>query len=232
MRLLSSIAVAVAIAFLPSASHAAEVADYRFNDTLHSSIAGAPALQELVAGGSFVDATVGGQPRRGWRVPFGTGFALDVDGLLPPTGYSIVLQLAADSVGGYQKLFDMRDGLVDDGLYLDGDELGYYPYFDEMQTVHLQSQEFHWLVMTRSPAGELVGYVDGAEEFRYTDQDENTSAVSNSGMVTFFHDDTTTSGEHFEGVVTRIRLFDTVLTPPQVAALTAIPPLFRDGFEG
>ena len=80
-------------------------------------------------------------------------------------------------------------------------------------------------------AGAAGDRLDGAEEFRHTDQDENTSAISNSGMVTFFHDDTTTSGEHFEGVVTRIRLFDTALTPPQVAALTAIPPLFRDGFE-
>ena len=144
----------------------------------------------------------------------------------PGKGVShLVLKLAleaADDLGGYEKLFDMRDGVVDDGLYLDGDELSYYPYYSAAHTVRLQPQAFYWLTLTRSPAGELVGYVDGAEQFRVADADGRSSAISSSGMVTFFHDDNDTSGEHFAGVVTRIRLFDSVLTPAQVAALTGL----------
>lgn len=229
MRLsVASLCLSLLLSLAPA--YAAEVADYRFQDSLASTIAGAPPLQALGGAGGFVDVVLDGQPRRAWGVVAGSGFSLSTLGLLPQDRFSVMLQISANELGGYAKLIDTRNLVLDHGIYLSGDSFAYFPYYDDFHTP-LATQTFYWLTVTRAPGGEVVGYVDGVEEFRFVDSDGNSAISADQRLVFFVDDDETNGEETFAGPVTRIRLFDTVLSLPQVRQLTRQPPLFQDGFE-
>ncbi len=227
-RLAALLCFGLALALAPL--RAAEVADYRFDDTLASSIAGAPPLQAMGGAGGFVDVVLDGQPRRAWGVVAGSGFSLSSLGLLPQDRFSVMLQISAAELGGYAKLIDTRSLVLDHGIYLSGDSFAYFPYYDDFHT-QLLTHTFYWLTVTRAPSGEVVGYVDGVEDFRFDDSDGNSAISADQRLVFFVDDDETNGEETFAGRVTRIRLFDTVLSSPQVRHLTRQPALFRDGFE-
>lgn len=215
-----------------SLAHAAEVADYRFDGHLLSHIPGAPALQELSpGGGGFAIDNVRGESRRAWLFPAGTGFELDVTGLLPTQAYSVVMLVRSSDVGPYMKLLDVLDRTSDTGLYFSGDDLSYYALAFGEGEDYLQADYYYHVIVTRTSGGLYTGYIDGVERFRFQDE-ENVSAISNARRLVFFRDDTVTGdGENASGGVARIRLFDTALTLPQIRRLVPNAPLFEDGFE-
>lgn len=215
-----------------SLAHAAEVADYRFEGNLQSHVPGAPALQELApGGGGFAIDDVRGESRRAWLFPAGTGFELDVNGLLPTQAYSVVMLVRSSEVGPYMKLLDVLDRQSDTGLYFSGDDLSYYALAFGEGDDYLQADHYYHVIVTRTSSGLYIGYIDGVERFRFQDE-EHVSAVSDARRLVFFRDDIETGdGENASGGVARIRLFDTALTLPQVRALTPLAPLFADGFE-
>lgn len=213
-------------------AQAAEVADYRFDGHLLSHVPGAPALQELSpGGGGFAIDEVRGQQRRAWLFPAGTGFELDVDGLLPTQAYSVVMLVRSSDVGPYMKLLDVLDRTSDTGLYFSGDDLSYYALGFGDGEDHLQADYYYHVIVTRTAAGLYIGYIDGVERFRFQDE-EHVSAISGAHRLVFFRDDTVTGdAENASGGVARIRLFDTALSLPEVRALVPNAPLFEDGFE-
>ena len=104
------------------ASAATLKADYQFQDTRASSIAGAPALTDLVGPGgpnAFVTDTVNGVPRRVLGFPRGSGVAMSsARSLLPSGTYSIVMLVRlAERYTGYRRYLDLSDGTSDNGIY-------------------------------------------------------------------------------------------------------------------
>jgi len=212
-------------------AHAAEVADYRFENDFASSIAGAPDLVELepLTGAFTADLVLG---RNVWVYPEKNGFVLDVSTLLPTGEYSIAIQMrtALDQV--YVKLVDGTDRQRDYGFYLSYDDLGFYPRSFGADNEYVDPDTWYLLVMTRRADGEVAGYINGVERFRFQDT-ENEAVLPASGQFYFLRDDLETGdGENSAGAVARLRLFDTALTPAEVLALGGGPRIFRNGFEG
>jgi hypothetical protein len=198
-------------------------ADYRFRDTLASSVAGAPVLRNLTGIGtnSFATETVDGRQRRVLRFAQGNGLRLgDATRLVARNKYSIAVRFRFDDVDGYRRLISFRPNSSDwsdTGLYVDdGDLVWYDRRHPDLDVVG----EDTWVTvtLTRSANAVVRGYVGPDQVFSFNDF--NSRAVIDANrIIRFFRDD---ADEESSGAVTRIRIWDEVLTPDQVAHLSAV----------
>ena len=78
------------------------------------------------------------------------------------------------------------------------------------------------MVLTRSSAGRLKGFVDGVRQFSIDDAVAKLGVISSDDHLSFFRDDG--SAEMSGGAVARIRLYDGPLTESQVAHLSTTAP--------
>jgi len=76
------------------------------------------------------------------------------------------------------------------------------------------------VVITRDASSNVVGYVNGVQQFNFVDT-QNYSILSGSPQILRFFKDNTT--EDAPGAVARIRLYDKVMPPQQVAGLDRLP---------
>jgi len=221
--------VSLLLATAVSNAAAVEVADYRFQDSLASSIDGAPALVQRVPGrGGFVDTVVDGVTTRGWAFVDKAGFELPIAGLISDSTWSIAMLLRVENPGGYSKLLDVGSLTSDAGLYYQNGALVYYPDASS-DVLSVEADTCHQVVLTRAADGEMVGYVDGVEQFRFFDMDAN--GVVLDGKLVFLRDDAITDNEDATGVVSRIRVFSHTLPPQEVRALRQTARIFHDSFE-
>jgi hypothetical protein len=219
--LLSAVFLVVAclLSSLP-ANAAILVHDYQFNGNLNDSLGG----PSLVANGGSVSATnYTFGPNEGLSLSNGfTGFA---------GNYSIVIDFSFLEKGdaAYAKIIDFQDLTSDTGLYqlteggvslLDlydadvppGDVgIGITPI-----TFDVQIQ----VTLTRDAGGEVAGYVDGVQQFSFTDTDGHFvfSEVNNVAHF-FWDDDTTQNAEVTSGQVDRIRIYSDAAAVPEPASL-------------
>src|SRR5262249_53350490 len=63
---------------------------------------------------------------------------------------------------------------------------------------------------------EVVGYINGVEQIRFTDGGDLATFTGPSNIINFFIDDLVIPNEASAGVVDRIRIFDRPLTPAQL----------------
>ncbi len=207
------------------------VADYEFSDTLASSVVTAPALTQVGSActtPTYADETVNGSVDRVLTFPPGCGLQLDTTSLLSsPNNYSIVLlfRVSNASFSEFRRLFDPSPGLRgnDDGLYMYDGHL-YYPQsgaYNEFNAV--VPEQYAQLVLTRDGATDTVTvYLNGTQQFSFVDA--NSAKIDPSGLVRFLIDDSGGPSESFGGAVSRIRVYDTALTPDEVGALAGTPP--------
>src|SRR5919199_1047803 len=136
----------ILLLFAPPRSASAQTsptADYRFQDTRSSSVGTAPALVDICdanpAGpctganaNTFTTDTVDGTSRRVLRFfPQGNGLKLyrtssATSGVVPSGTYTIDIQVKFDSVSGYQRILDFKNGTSDNGLYVDDGNLEFF----------------------------------------------------------------------------------------------------------
>jgi len=200
------------------------VADYRFNDTRASSVGAAPEMTDIVkspnAPNGFATETVGGQPRRVLQFAQGNGLAVSTAGVIPTTSYSIVVLFRFADVSGYRRIVDFQNGASDTGLYNLSGNLVFFGGTGGSATPITPSaggDPYHEVVMTRDSSGEVVGFVDGVEQFRFDDTG-GSAAIHPGQTLRFFADDSAVSGEESAGAVARIALYNGPLAsaPPKL----------------
>lgn len=214
--MLKLLSTAVALAVLlatPASAIPTSTHDYTFAGTL-ADTRGGPALQRIAGG------TLGTAAAPGFR--FAANDGLQLAGAITQGGpWSIELLFDYDTQGRYEKIIDFSGLTSDSGLYTTYDTLSLYPVA-LASTPQLTSGTLADLVLTRSAAGTLNAYVNGAPSFSY--DDSRYGITANNNPLTFFADDTTTNGrEAAPGFVQRIRTYDTVLSYADVQALAAGP---------
>ena len=192
------------------------VADYRFNDSLSSSVGGANPLTNVGPGNTFSTEAVRGKGDRVLAFPQGSGLSLVDPGLVPNDNYSVVLAFRfADLTGNYDRILD-TNGETDHGLYR---HLGALAFHDSESVNHegpgdvFEAGEYLEVGFTRDSDDRITGYVNGAQQFRYTDTNPDENALLGSDGLRFFLDD---GGEEAPGAVARIRLFDRALSAAEV----------------
>ena len=208
----------------------APLADYRFQNTLGSSVG---TLGPLTTVGTvtytYPTANVNGQNQAVFNVPAGGGlqtpaspFAASDQGT-----YSVVL-LSAFNISGNvtTKVFDFKNLTTDAGLYING-ATGFLQFIDNTSvvivggtgTVPVVTGTYFQLTLTRTAAGLVTGYQNGTQSFQFTDA---SNLATLNTLLTIFKDDNTGTAEDTSGNVARLRLYNEVLTADQVAAL-AVP---------
>jgi hypothetical protein len=199
---------------------AALTADYQFQTTLASSVAGAPALTNVGPGSNaFAVDIVDGISRTVLTFPQNNGLALSpTTGVTPSNNYTIVLLARLTTVSGYRRYIDFKNATSDNGLYNLNGQLNFYNQVTG-PGAPITAGSYRQIVLTRdSVTGTIVGYVDGVQQFTFVDAAAD-GIISAANTLRFFIDDAVVTGEDSAGAVARIRTFDTVLTPAAVAAL-------------
>ena len=190
-------------------------ADYRFQNTRSSSVGTAPALADIGPRtnrfGSFT-----ADPRTVLRFPQGNGLELSpTTRVVPNRAYTIVLLFEFDSVTGFKRIIDFKNRAADSGLYIQSGFLRFYPH-DALGTTAIPAFQPVQVALTRDSASkEVVGYVNGVEQFSFIDS-ANEAVISSADALRFFKDD---GSEHSAGSVTRIRLYDRALSARAITAL-------------
>ncbi len=201
-------------------------ADYRFQDAQSSSVGTAPALTDIGPGNNtFTTATVDGASSKVLSFPQGNGLQLSpTTGVVSNGTYTIVVLFEFDSVDGYRRIVDFKNGTSDNGLYVRNGNLEFYPRAVGTGTP-IAANTYVQVVLTRNSSGTVVGYVDGSQQFSFSDT-SNDAVIDANNALRFFRDnesngDTT---EHSAGSVARIRLYGGALTASEVGALDRLEP--------
>lgn len=202
-------------------------ADYRFQNTLSSSVGAAPALTTIGPGtNTFTTATVDGASRRLLSFPEGNGLKLSpTTGVVSSDAYTIVVLFEFDSVSGYRRIVDFKNGTSDNGLYVHDGKLEFFPHASGA-AAPLAANRYVQVVLTRNASSkEVVGYVDGVQQFSFTDS-SNDAVIDANDNLRFFKDNASggASTEHSAGSVGRVRLYNGALTPSEVGALDRLEP--------
>lgn len=193
------------------------VADYKFKNNRRSPSPFAPALFDVGSGGTSTFATenVDGTNRTVLRFPDGNGLQLvDATSVIPRNRYTIAVKFRFDTVDSFSRVIDFSRALEDTGPYVFNGQFVYFTN-DTATITNIDPDEWVNVVLTRSRAGRIRGYVDGVQVFDFTD---TTAGKMNSlNTLRFFRDND--NREETSGAVSRIRLYDDGMTPAQVAAL-------------
>ena len=197
-------------------------ADYLFQNSLASSIGSSPALVNLGNGNMYQREMAGSAPRTVLAFPTGNGLVLPAaTTVVPRDSYTIVVYFRFEEVSGYRRIIDLKAATSDTGLYSYDGVLTFYSGING-RDVAVAPNTWVQVALTRDGGGNVVGYVNGVEQFRFAD-DEGNATISAADTMRFFQDDSAVSGEQSAGAVARIRLYDRPLTAGEVAALMRLP---------
>jgi subtilisin len=197
-------------------------ADYQVQNSRGSVVVGAPDLADLGSGGptTFQSDSVNSSTRTVLRFPLHSGLAVSPSTVVPNGGYSIVALIKLDVVSGYKRVLDFKNGTADYGLYVQNGKLYFYPAATGSAAV-VPAATYVQVVLTRNAASkQVVGYVNGAQQFSFTDTSDH-GVISAANALRLFKDDLNT--EESAGSLARLRLYDGPLTASQVAALEWLP---------
>lgn len=230
--LLGVIAVALAAAFPQGAGAASLVADYRFDDSLDSSVPGAPTLETTGPGNNpYATATIEGVPDRVLTFVAGNGLRfipppalVNGPSLLDRANYSVLVSFEFDALSSYQRILNFEPIALDsdDGLYSYDDYLAFY-YMENGSDEFLgppgtlTANAYADLAFTRAADKTVRAYIGEEEQIIFTDVFDQ-ARIGSDGLR-FFEDNN--NDEEEAGSVARIRIYDGVLTPEEIATIRA-----------
>lgn len=174
-------------------------------------------------GGPSLSGLGGVRDASGYRFKMYDGLTLT--GGVPAQAYTIDLRFSLDRIAMYQKLIDFKGLSADEGLYVYGASIDFVvnaaqPVEIETPALIVAGQAIQ-LTLTRTAAGLVTAYVDGAHPVAFDDGASAAAAFSQPGQVAYFFVDDTLSrpDENAVGTVQQISIWDAPLTAEQVAAL-------------
>ncbi len=220
LNTLSAIPAHAAEAVAPPKPPGPLKADYRFENSFVSTVAGSPALDQIGEGNAFASETVDGVEQTVLRFPQGNGLTLpSFTGLVAGKAYTIVVLFRFNSVNGYRRLLDFKNAAGESGCYIADRQLFFFLFNSVGSAPTIEPNTWAQVVITRAADGTVTGYHDGG--FRLSFKDEaNVMLPEVADTLRFFKDN---GAEESAGAVARIRLYNTVLTAAEVAGLDRLP---------
>jgi hypothetical protein len=205
MRITSGIALASAfvLAMATAPAQAAVIGDFRLDGSTMN-----------LAGGPLTLTTQGSLGATG--ITFAANQGTLISGFTSPSDYSFEFAFSLADLGGYRKLADFFNLTSDAGLYNLNTGLALYPGYPGPIGAFAPNQP-STVVFTRAANGDFSGYVNGVAQIAGT----SASLTGITDNLYLFRDDGAVGGEASAGFVDYIRIYDTALTPAQVAGLTA-----------
>jgi len=203
----ASVLVLGALTPFPELTHA-----FEFDDGLTDEYLGWP----LVASGGTVNASA---------YSFGPSQGLALSDAFANTGnYSIELVFSFSDLDYWRKIIDFKDLTSNNGLYNDPSNSLYFYNRAAGPAGAMRKDIRANLVVTRDATNDqFIVYVDGVQQTSFTDAAFEAIFTETNAIVHFFNDDATLS-QNSAGVVERIRVWDGVLSPNDVAGHVRIAP--------
>jgi hypothetical protein len=199
------------------------VADYRFQGSRKSSVAGIHSLVDVGGTNKFVTVKVDGKTHEVLAFPKGSGLSLHpTSPTIPTSSYSIVVLASLQLITGWRRYVDFKNATSDTGLFNYNGALQFYN-FPIPAAKPILAGVFVQIVLTRSSAGMMVGYVNGVKHFQVDDATTKYGVISASHVLRFFINDKVYPGETSAGAVARIRIYNGVLTSTDVKNLGTEP---------
>jgi hypothetical protein len=164
-------------------------------------------------------------PNGGTLSANGYAFAEDqgpsLSGAIDASNYSIEMVFRIDDNSGYRKIIDFSNRTVDRGLYdLNGDMIFYGASVTGTPGAMTAGVSHHLVVTRDGTTRQFVAYLDGVRQFTFTDSSGLAMFSGPNRIIYFLRDDAAPPGsENPSGVLTRVRIYDTPLTPEQALAL-------------
>jgi Concanavalin A-like lectin/glucanases superfamily/PEP-CTERM motif len=226
------IALLCCLASLPISAAWADslVATYTFNNTLAAVQPGVAALTAVdpLGTSSYQTANVFGTDQTTYHFDGAAsppadqgGLDFDTTGLLSGTNnYSVEMVVELDGNTGWRRLMDSLDRGSDLGLYIDPEN--HLDSFNDGGGGSLfTANSFFDIFVTIDSSNTVSGYFGGVQEFSET----SASLDIATNTLGFFLDNVVGGGqgEWSSGDIALLRVFDTALTPDEVATETAYP---------
>ncbi len=196
-------------------------ADYQFQSTLSSSVAGSPNLNN-VGSNTFGSRIVDGNPRTVLNFSPNNGLTLSPTvGVMPNDTYTISVLFSFNETSGWKKILDLKNGTVDRGLFVLDGKLVFYNESSSGIAASVSPDTFVQVVLTRDSDKLVVGYVDGVMQFSFTDVD-NEATISDQNTLRFFNN-IPSPGDTASGSVARVRIYDNAISAEEAALLDRVP---------
>jgi Ca2+-binding RTX toxin-like protein len=180
--------------------------DYELNGSYADEFGG-PAV---VPAGGTLNAT---------NYSFAANEGLSLSNAIDSSNYSIELDFQFSTTSGYRKIIDFNDRADDEGLYNYNTDLNFYDEAEGDPGAFANDTRAQVVLTRNGITKEVVGYVNGIEQFSFTDSNDLGVFGAANNIAQFFKDDTHQTTEASAGVVDRIRIFGQPLTASQVADL-------------
>lgn len=234
-----SLRIASILACLAASSAGAQtlVGSYFFNDTLSSSVPGAPDMTAINPLGlnSFQDDVVFGRNRRVYHVNGNAtpvaqqaGLSLAAGGLVNPFNYSVEMVIKFDERdNAWRLILDNHNRLSDLGLYLDtANRVVVYDTINNGPTPLLAGNYFHLVVTVQPgiPFSAVTAYVNGTYQFNVvTDIMDLVNNQNLGGILHIFADNVQSGGmgEFSDASIAAFRLYNGALTSVDAEQLYA-----------
>lgn len=237
--LVLSVSVLAAAIVTPAPAGAASIqADYRFQDNYLSSWPGAPDIGPVGSGAEFVTETVGCAPSRVLRYPKGGGLQTETGGGIFPDNYSVVALFRFAETSGFRRIqvpggnptpfFGSDSGIYDFNGRLSVYDKGLNPPHNPGAGVAFANNTYAEVAFTYSHDSPglpnlTAGYVNGVPQWASLANTTEGNAVA----MRFFadNDPPDVTGQDAAGAVFRIRIYNGILSPAEVAAIHASAPI-------
>ena len=141
--------------------------------------------------------------------------------LVDPADYSIEMRFRwTGDDGGWGRILDFKDSSTDFGLYTRTVDnlLVFHGLGFNSSTAMVILQDYHLVVTRDGTTGSFRAYLDGTQEFSFSDGGGGAIFSGTNDIVHFFPDDNTPADTR-PGIVDQIRIFDGVLTQQDVTHL-------------
>ncbi len=200
------------------------IGDYRLSDgTLSNQYAGPGALNALTV--TQNGGTAGFGPSGwSWSDAASPGTGLNLANIPGPvsTAYSIGITAWVGETTGFRKLIDFKNQTVDAGFYVNSEQFRFYNLTQGGGSVAAFVP--FTIVLTRDGAKNVNVYLNGAVTPILSFVDSGDLAVASTGVLKFFQDDTSVSGEYAAmGSANLIRIWNGALSASQVAGAMTVP---------
>jgi hypothetical protein len=201
-------------AFLPR-SPAQLVADYQFEDSLESAVAGPPALTYLGAAQVYIDELFPSGNQRVLRFLAGEGLELAGFTELVGTSYTLVALFRFDETSSWRRIFDFRNRSSDWGLYGYYGKLNFYDITTGPEELVKQA-EYIEVALSRDAEGVVRGYVDGSQQIAFNDS-AGHALPNTDDLLVLFRDDLVVRNEHTSGRINSLRIYDRALSSDEIS---------------
>ena len=218
--------------FVETKLHAQQTHSYYFQDTFTEGGGVGPALVQVLSGsatnGAYANQTINtstGTCGTGTQKVFafneGGGLSYPNNSFINGTyTIHIFFKFNTGMSTSYKRVIDFKNSTSDNGLYIYGDDLNFYPTGNQGTLNFFVADTYYLITLVRNAATNIVKVYVNGELFvsSYNDSNNYYVPTTTTTPIIFFRDDNSVSGEDAAGAIRFLSLKPVVATDSEVAS--------------